>query len=54
MPVPACQARAGREGVFCGAQGASSRAGVSFGSTSKSSIPMSTAEIPSAIAWWVL
>ncbi len=54
IPEPACPTRAIREGERAGVQGASSRAGSDFGSTSKSSIPMSTAEMPSAIAWWVL
>ena len=46
---------AASDGVRCGRHGSlrGRRRGASR-STSKSSIPMSTAEIPSAIAWWVL
>ena len=41
-------------GACCGCQGSSVRTISSLGSTSKSSMPTSVAEIPSAIEWWVL
>ena len=53
-PRAASAARCLRVGGSCGVQGSSVRTISSLGSTSKSSIPTSVAEIPSAIEWWVL
>ena len=42
------------DGGVCGCHGSSVRTISCLGSTSKSSMPTSVAEIPSAIEWWVL
>ena len=42
------------EGDFCGTQSSSTAAISGTGSRSKSTVPMSTPETPSTIAWWVL